>query len=59
MPFGQMQNAECKMQNECISFGNDLKSCRRHTIILHSGSDDLRCGISLTKTVWEELGICL
>jgi len=24
LPFGQMQNAECKMQNECISFGNNL-----------------------------------
>ena len=35
VPFGQMQNAECKMQNECISFGNELKLCRRHTIIMH------------------------
>ena len=35
LPFRQMQNVECKMQNECISFGNSFKSCRRHTTIMH------------------------
>ena len=35
LPFGQMQNVECKMQNRGISFGNDLKLCRRHTTIMH------------------------
>ena len=35
-PMAEMQNAECKMQNCCISFGNDLKIVRNaHTIILH------------------------
>ena len=30
-----MQNAECRMQNWGICLADDLKSCQRHTFILH------------------------